>query len=128
MYWINAHTMAHAAITALKHRSWSHEQEVRFIHLQTRHGDSTWMPRAEFSDGTSVYWQPPLSRGTQDSTTEYRAFPFGRRTKRTCDPSGAIEVVVTGPRCSLSETDVRVALEKNGFKNFTIEQSDCQIR
>jgi hypothetical protein len=49
-YWVTTRTSALSAITALKHRSWAHEREARFIHLQTRNPESAWIPRAELSD------------------------------------------------------------------------------
>ena len=127
-YWITASTSAFSAITALKHRSWAHEREVRFIHLQTRKPESVWIPRAELPDGTPVYWQKPLSREVRGARVEYKTFPFGRQKKRNYDYSGAIERVVIGPRCTLSKSEVQFELEKNGFKDFEIENSDCQIR
>ena len=128
MYWIVATTNALTAITGLKHRSWSHEQEVRFVHLQTREEGEGWIPRAEFSDGAPVYWQKPLSREVRGSKVDYKSFPFGRRNRGIYDPSGAIERVVIGPRCVLSVSDVKSELETNGFRNFDIEVSECQIR
>jgi Protein of unknown function (DUF2971) len=127
-YWIVASTTALSAITALKHRSWAHEQEVRFIHLQTRDLGNVQIPRAEWSDGTPVYWQKPLSREVQGASVEYKTFPFGRQRNRSYEYSRAIERVVIGPRCTLSKDDVQFELEKNGFQNFEIENSDCQIR
>jgi hypothetical protein len=127
-YWITAHTSALSAITALKHRSWAHEREVRFIHLQTRNPENTWIPRAELSDGSPVYWQKPLSRQLRGARVEYKVFPFGRQKNRTYEYSRAIERVVVGPRCTLSTGEVKSELEKNGFENFEIEKSDCQIR
>jgi hypothetical protein len=128
VYRITANTNALSAITALKHRSWTHEREVRFIHLQTRKPESTWIPRAELSDGTPVYWQEPLSREVRGAKVEYKAFPFGRQKNRNYESSGAIERVVIGPRCALSRDDIQSELERNGFENFEIEHSDCRIR
>lgn len=100
MYWLEANISAFTAITALKHRSWAHEQEVRFTHAQTRSEEAT-MQRAEFSDGAPVFWQRPLSRDVRGVQVAYKTFPFGRRRDGISDPTGAIELVVIGPRCTL---------------------------
>jgi hypothetical protein len=127
-YWITANTSALSAITALKHQSWAHEREVRFIHLQTRSPEDTRIPRGELSDGTPVYWQKPLSRQARGNRVQYKAFPFGRYRNRVYEYSSAIDRVVIGPRCLLTEGEVKSELETNGFLNFQIEHSDCQIR
>ncbi|SNS38332.1 Protein of unknown function [Tardiphaga sp. OK246] len=127
-YWIDAVTSVMAAIIALKHRSWAHEQEIRFVHMQTSEQASPEIPRAAFSDGTEIYWKAPLKRDGQRGSVEYKTFPFGRRAKSTCDPSRAIERVIIGPRCPLTRIEIQADLEANGFTNFVIEASDCQIR
>ena len=128
LYWVNANVSAFASITALKHRSWSYEQEVRFNHSQTREEGGRDLPRAMLPDGAPVYWQKPLSREVRGVTVEYKAFPFGRFKDQAYDSSGAIERIIIGPRCALSEAEVMSELEKNGFRNFEVEASDCQIR
>lgn len=113
-YWITAYTTAFASITALKHRSWSYEQEVRFIHAQTKELGDVHLPRAELPDGTPVYWQSPSSREVRGQMVEYKIFPFGRFKNQTYDPAGAIERAVLGPRCTLTHADASAELVARG--------------
>jgi hypothetical protein len=129
-YWLEALIRLFTAITALKHHCWAYENEIRFIHAQVRQEPKPGAFRqvAEFSDETPVFWSKPLSRSRLNETVEYKAFPFGRRTDGTSDPSKAIQRVVIGPQCTLSEADVRALLEFNGFEGFEVEKSECLIR
>lgn len=129
LYWIEAAVSAFTAITALKHHSWQYEKEIRFVYAQRRkeHNPSL-LPVAEFSDRTPVLWTKPLNRSRLGGLVDYKAFPFGRRENHTSDSSRAIERVIIGPRCSLVEEDIRNLLGANGYENFEVEKSDCQIR
>jgi len=127
-YWIVAGTSAFAAITALKHNSWSYEQEVRFIHAQVRQEQSAGTQIAEYSDEMPVFWSRPLSRVRENTNIEYKSFPFGRRQEGSSDHRKAIERIVLGPRCTLTEEQARTLLQQNGYSDFSIEASDCQIR
>jgi hypothetical protein len=129
-YWLEVVVSVFTAITALKHQSWAYENEIRFIHAQVRQEPELGAFRqvAEFSDETPVFWSKPLSRSRLDGTVEYKAFPFGRRTDSTSNPSRAIERVVIGPRCTLTEADVRALLEFNGLEGFEVEKSECLVR
>jgi hypothetical protein len=128
MYWIEAGVSSFAAITALKHHSWAYEKEVRFIHAQVRQQPEGEAQIAEFSDETPVFWTNPLNRPRQDSFVDYKAFPFGRRKDHASDCTRAIDRIVIGPRCILTEGEVRTLLGANGYVGFEIEKSDCQIR
>jgi hypothetical protein len=130
VYWIEAGTSIFSAMTALKHHSWAYEKEVRFVHVQVRKEPPAGAFRqiAEFSDKTPVFWTRPLRHARQNGSVDYRSFLFGRRKDGRSDPSGAIERVVLGPRCLLTEADVTDLLRTNGFERFDIEKSDCQIR
>ena len=101
---------------------------MRFIHAQTKEAGELHLPRANLPDDAPVYWQKPLSREVRGVVLEYKVFPFGRFKNQAYDPSGSIERIVLGPRCALSEAEVTSALKTNGFKNFEVELSDCQIR
>jgi Protein of unknown function (DUF2971) len=128
LYRLEAGVSSFTAITALKHHSWAYEKEIRFIHAQLRKPQREMPQIAEFSDETAVLWSKPLSRPGQNGFVDYKAFPFGRRKDRTSDSTRAIHRIVIGPRCSLTETEIRTLLEKNGYAGFKIEKSDCQIR
>jgi hypothetical protein len=128
MYWMDAGVSSFTSITALKHHSWAYEKEVRFIHVQVRETKKENPQIAEFSDETPVFWSKPLSRPGQNGSVDYKAFPFGRRKDQTSDSTRAIDRIVIGPRCTLTEADIRTLLEKNGYAGFEIEKSDCQIR
>lgn len=129
LYWVEAGVSSFTAMTALKHHSWEYEKEVRHIYAQTRkEHDPRLQQTACFSDGTPVLWTKPLNRSGSNQPTDYMSFPFGRRNNHASDPSRAIERVVIGPRCTMTETDIKNLLEKNGYSGFEIEESDCQIR
>jgi hypothetical protein len=116
-------------MTALKHNSWAYENEVRFIHAQVRQEpQGAFRQVAEFSDLSPVYWEEPLHRLRSGNTVDYKKFPYGRRENRISDPSRAIASVVLGPRCELTEDQARSLFSSNGFQNFEVEKSDCQIR
>jgi hypothetical protein len=129
-YWLEVSVSVFTAITALKHHSWAYEKEVRFIHVQGRNEPEpgAFRQTAEFSDEIPVLWAKPLSRTRLTGSVDYKAFPFGRRRNHTSDWSRAIDRVVIGPRCSLTETDVRALLDSNAFEGFEVEKSECQIR
>jgi Protein of unknown function (DUF2971) len=130
LYWLEAGVNLFTAITALKHHSWAYEKEIRFIHAQVRQEPkpSAFRQIAEFSDETPVLWAKPMSRSRSNRIVEYKSFPFGRRTNGTTDPSRAIERVVIGPRCTLTEADVKSMLWSSGFEGFEVEKSECLIR
>lgn len=127
-YWVAAGTSAFAAITALKHNSWSYEEEIRFIHAQVRHEQPASTRIAEYSDEAPEFWSKPLSRLRGDASIDYKSFPFGKRQGGSSDHRNAIERIVLGPRCTLMEEAARTLLEQNGYSGFLIERSDCQIR
>jgi len=128
LYWLDAAVGAFTAITSLKHQSWTYEKEIRFVFAQSRKDHGSRLPTAEFSDHSPVYWAKPLNRSRLNTLVDYMAFPFGRRKSGASDCSKAIERVVLGPRCALTEEEVRYLLEFNGYQNFEIDKSDCQIR
>jgi len=129
-YWLEAATSAFTAITALKHDSWAYEREVRLIHVQARKEPEPGKGRhiADFSDGTAVLWSKPLSRPRGDVSVDYKTFPFGLRKDRRSDPTRAIERIVLGPRCPLTVEEGTALLEADGFENFEVIKSECEIR
>jgi hypothetical protein len=129
-YWLEVVISVFTAMTALKHHSWAYEKEIRFIHAQVREEPRPGRFRrvAEFSDLTPVFWSEPLSRTGPNGPVEYKSFPFGRRKNGSSEPGRAIERVVIGPRCTMTEAEVRALLASNGFEGFEVEKSECQIR
>jgi hypothetical protein len=79
-------------------------------------------------DGTWIDWIVPLKRTKANTTTDYIAYPFGIRRDRKTDPRKAIKEVIAGPNCALSETAIVNELRENGFADFQVRKSDCQIR
>jgi len=129
--WINAGTSSICAATALKHNTWSHEDEVRLIYVQRRErpqDESARIPISQTPDGEPVGWRQPSERLVGSETVKYFDFPFGRFEKGSYDPTRSIECVVIGPKCTLGVKEVHELLKAHGFDNFTVRPSNCQIR
>jgi hypothetical protein len=129
--WIGAGISAICAPTALKHNTWSYEDEVRLIYVQRRErpqGESARIPVCQSADGKPVGWRQPSERLAGGETVKYFDFPFGRFGKGTYDPTRSIECVVIGPKCSLGVKEVHDLLKAHGFDGFTVRPSNCQIR
>lgn len=129
--WINAGTGAICAATALKHNTWSHEDEVRLIYVQRRErpqDQTASIPISLSADGKRVYWRQPSERLSGGETIKYFDFPFGRFEKGSYDSTRSIECVVIGPKCPLDVKDVHELLKAHGFYDFRVRPSDCQIR
>jgi hypothetical protein len=116
-----------AVMTATKHGSWSYEREVRLVCSQPRRGEDG-IPTTILEDGTWVDWIQPLKRAKANAAVEYIAYPFGIRREKKPDSRKAIKEVIAGPNCALSEAAIENALRENGFADFEIRKSDCQIR
>jgi hypothetical protein len=127
-YWMSATSRLLSAVTALKHHSWEYEKEIRFVFAQVRADPGRSMPISAFSDGTSIYWEKPLSRRRGAELVEYKAFEFGLRRRNRCEFSRAIARIIVGPRCELSVANVRSELQKAGFEEFDVVRSECEIR
>jgi hypothetical protein len=129
--WINAGTSAICAATALKHNTWSHEDEVRLIYVQRRErpqDESVGIPISHSPDGKPVGWRQPSERVVGGETVKYFDFPFGRIAKGSHDPTRSIESVVIGPKCPLGVKEVHELLKAHGFDGFMVRPSNCQIR
>jgi DUF2971 family protein len=129
--WINAGSRAICAATALKHNTWSHEDEVRLIYVQRRErpqDESAGIPISQSADGKSAGWRQPSTRLLGGETVNYFDFPFGRFEKGSYDPTRSIECVVIGPKCPLGVKEVHELLKAHGFDDFTVRPSICQIR
>jgi hypothetical protein len=129
--WIDAGTSAICAATALKHDTWSYEDEVRLIYVQRRErpqDESAGIPISHSPDGKPVGWRQPSERLVGGEAVKYFDFPFGRFQKGTYDPTRSIECVVIGPKCAFGVKEARELLNANGFDDFTVRRSNCQIR
>jgi hypothetical protein len=122
--WAVAFEMIGGVLTALKHHTWEYEREVRLVFSQSRTATDGFR---QLPDGTKIFWETPLSRIRGAERIEYKAFPFAGREPGN-DHSRAIAQVVIGPCCELSIDDVKSELEKNGFEDFEIVKSECEIR
>lgn len=130
---IIAGASAFAAMTALKHETWSYEREVRIVHAQrVLHPQSdehrvfsitSFMP-----DGEEKVWTKPFERQSGDRAVSYLVFPFGRYRNKLFEPAEAIERVILGPKCQMSPELATSMLQNNGFRGFHVARSDCQIR
>jgi hypothetical protein len=129
--WISAGTSAICAATALKHDTWSYEDEVRLIYVQRKErpqDESAGIPISQSPDGKLVGWRQPSERLISGETVKYFDFPFGRFKKGSYDPTRSIECAVIGPKCPLGVEEVHELLNAHGFDDFTVRQSNCQIR
>jgi hypothetical protein len=123
---------AFAGVTALKHDTWSHEREVRMIynqrHMEPDPGEPlTWFT-GEHPDGELVEWREPFVRNVNGRQVKYVEFPFGRYSAGVIDPRKAISTVVMGPNCKLGREEIEALLVGNGYYDFKIVASNCQIR
>lgn len=124
---------AFALMTAHKHRSWAHEREVRLVHAQTVSGPlpgdhELFSFTGVLPDGQFVKWKPSLTRSGANGPVHYLEFPFGRFKQGKHDPAKAIAEVIVGPKCTMTAEDAVAAMTENGFKQFAVVKSDCQIR
>jgi hypothetical protein len=129
--WIHAGTSAICAATALKHDTWSHEDEVRLVYVQRRErppAESAGIPVNRSPDGKPVFWTQPFERLVGGETVKYFDFPFGRFERGHYDARRSIQRVVIGPKCPLAVKEVHEILNAHGFDDFTVRPSDCQIR
>jgi hypothetical protein len=129
--WINAGTSAICAATALKHSTWSHEDEVRLVYVQRREqpqDESARIPISQTADGKFVGWRQPSKRLLGGETVNYFDFPFGRFEKGSYDPTRSIECVVIGPKCPFSVKEVHELLTAHAFDDLAVRPSNCQIR
>ena len=126
--WISSGTSAISAAIALKHDTWSYENEVRLIYVQRRDRPDNTLPVSSGPDGKPVGWRQPSERLAGAETVNYFDFPFGRFQKGAYDPKQAIEYVIIGPKCSLGVNEVDEMLKSEGFDGFTVRPPNCQIR
>ena len=132
-YWIPATALAFAAITAVKHVSWTYEREVRLVHMQAskkpdeRDGEIASITGL-LPDGQLVKWTEPMERLRGSTGVKYLEFPVGRFRKGVSTPERAIERIILGPKCPLSVAEVTGAMRQHGFERFDVAQSICNIR
>jgi hypothetical protein len=122
---------AHTAVTALKHTSWAYEREVRVVYMQgiQQLDEEDIRAIADYLPaGKSIRWIEPLERTSGTKIVKYLHFPFGRFREGAFDPSRAIEKVIVGPHCPLSQSDVTEAMREHDFENFEVTKSICEIR
>lgn len=122
-----------SAIVALKHSTWGYEQEVRMTYVQVRDRPSKPVPNIESvvsmgADEELIYWREPHTRMIGENTTEYLKFPYGRYLRKNHDARMAIKEVIAGPKCDISDQEISDTLTQNGFQNFVVRRSDCNIR
>ena len=122
-----------SAIVALKHNTWSYEQEVRMTYVQVRNRPSKPAPNLESAvsigvDDKTIYWREPHTRTLGENTIEYLNFPYGKYLLKNHDARMAIKEIIDGPKCDLSDQEISDTLTKNGFRNFIIKRSVCDIR
>ncbi|MCC0805953.1 DUF2971 domain-containing protein [Methylobacterium sp. W2] len=122
-----------STIVAMKHSTWEYEREVRMTYVQVRDrpvtsGDNLENMVSMKNNMEPIYWQQPNIRSVHGSDTEYLKFPYGRDLGERHDARMAIKEVIAGPNCALTKDEIANALVANGFLNYLIKGSDCQIR
>jgi hypothetical protein len=120
-------------MTALKHNTWSYEHEIRLLYVQSERApenlnDPILSVTGVMPDGRPMRWTKPLQRISAGSTINYVAFPFGRWRDGLFDARRAIETVIIGPKCVLGQEEVVALMNNEGFQDFSVTKSDCQIR
>ncbi len=123
---------AFALMTAQKHNSWSYEQEVRLIHAQRiapplPTDNKIFSATGELPDGQIVNWQPPSIRREPGGDACFLTFPFGRFKNGMFDPVKAIAEVIIGPKCTMTKQEASNQMVNNGFSDFSVVKSECQI-
>jgi hypothetical protein len=132
-YWIATTSSTLAAMTALKHTTWSYEEEVRLVYAQKNdppdpRDDPLSSIVSKWSDGKLIKWTKPLERLSGRSAVDYLEFPFGLFRDGEFLPQRAINSIILGPKCALGQSEVTLAMRENGFKDFEVAASVCQIR
>jgi hypothetical protein len=122
----------YATVISLKHRTWAHEREAR-ISISQRvakpdANDLIMRHVSEHPDGTEFEWKEPSVRHSRGGEVLYLEIPFGRWVRGVADPRRAIEVVYRGPNCGMSAAEITALLTSEGFENFRVVQSECEIR
>lgn len=121
-----------ALLSAVKHKSWSYEKEVRIIYNQRllRPDDpKSWTKYTGIHEnGDLMEWTEPLTREGKDGAVHYFAFPYGKSKGNTPLHSMSIESVTIGPNCTMSVEDVEKILTMEGFQHFNVLKSECQYR
>jgi hypothetical protein len=130
LFWVDAAVSAFTAMTALKHTTWAYEREVRMVHSQRIKPpeDERFNFTGELPNGELVRWTEPLERPTDNGQASYLEFPFGLLRDGAYLPERAIEKIILGPKCPLIQEEVKSLLEENGFENFEVVKSACEIR
>jgi hypothetical protein len=131
--WISALAGADAmaAVTAVKHVTWAYEKEIRLVHVRSAEQPSglrALVPLVDLPNGKSLRWTPPLVRQVRGQTIHYLEFPFGRVRDGKFDAARSLRRVIIGPNCPLTTNDVDSALMENGFVDYEVVHSQCQIR
>jgi len=121
--YIDAGTSVITAATALKHNTWSYENEVRLVFVQRRERSTGQLPDVKYA-----LWSEPLERTVNGQSVRYFDFPFGLSKNGIHDAKRSIEHIVIGPKCTLSVDDINTLLQENGFEGFTVRKSSCEIR
>jgi len=133
-YWVPAAAAVFAALTALKHTTWSYEQEVRLVYTQKKQApessdDLISSIIGQWPDGKLIKWTEPLKRVDKNgNAVGYLEFPFGKFRRGAYSTERAIKSIILGPKCPHSIGDVSTAMKEAGFGDFEVVASVCQIR
>ena len=79
-------------------------------------------------NGQLVKWTHPLTREGPNGPVHYLEFPFGRFKNGVFDPERSIAEIIIGPKCTMTIDAAVAAMTENGFKDFKVLKSECQIR
>jgi hypothetical protein len=130
---IQSTSASYAAMTSLKHQSWSYEREVRLVYAQSdRPGELRNHPVFSITsllpNGKAHRWREPKIRQSNGIACEYMSLPFGSFVGDIYDPSRAIEKIIIGPKCTYNHEQLKTRMDEETFKDYTITISDCVVR
>lgn|GEM_PF-1302124 len=121
-----------ARIVHLKHNTWSFEDEIRISHAVANLDDADEVEGITFPSSITPdevpYYSNLRQRTVNGKVVSYVPIWYGRFEKGKYNPSRALERVILGPNCELAIEEAEDMLFSNGFKDFGVIRSDCQIR
>ncbi len=131
VYWIEAAVSAIAGMTALKHQTWAYEREIRMVHVQPiapPDEQTKAIPTGILPGGQQTMWTQPSERLSSSRKVSYLKFSYGKFENNYFDHKRAIRKIIIGPKCQLSISEVTKILSENGFEQFEVVESTCEIR
>jgi len=130
--WMAASTGIISAIVSAKHGSWTYEEEIRGTHAAVAADGDTEIngvpiPAYEYPDGKELFTDLRMRKSGKDDV-RFIELPFGKYKNGEHNPMRAIEKVILGPQCDVTQKEIARRLLALGFSDFEIVCSECKIR